>query len=183
MGSVQAEPGSPAMSSVQSKGSGTFPPQLLLSVSPCGRSRFILHIVSRTTHPGRGGGGCQLGFAREGGREWWALEEVAWATRCPFVKSDHTTKTQRGEATQRSLREEIHEISGQDFFPRVPLLPPVLQLVKGPESQRTPAPGPLGRCCPSPRDASLGLWERSGLARLQLGKPVGHPLPSVPESS
>lgn len=85
---------------------------------------------------------------------------------------------------QRSLREEIHEISGQDFFPKVPLLPPFLQLVKGPEPQRTtPAPGPLGRCCPSRRDVSLGLWERSGLARLQLGKPVGHPLPSVPESS
>lgn len=36
---------------------------------------------------------------------------------------------------------------------------------------------------PPTQDASLGLWERSGLARLQLRKPVGHPLPSVPESS
>ena len=85
---------------------------------------------------------------------------------------------------QRSLREEIHEISGQDFFPTVLLLPAFLELVKVLEPQRTtPAPGPLGRCCPPPQDASLGLWERSGLASLQLGKPVGHPLPSVPESS
>ena len=111
-------------------------------------------------------------FVKEGGREWWALGEVAWATRCPRVKSDHTLRSQGGEAMQRSLREESHGISGQDFFPKVLLLPAFLQLVKVLEPQRTtPAPGPLGRCCatPPPRMPAWGSGKGLGWPGYSLG--------------
>ena len=70
-------------------------------------------------HPPRGGGG-QLAFDREGGRECWALGQAAWAPRALVWKvtthqGPKEVKAMQGSLT-KSLMEFLARISFQKFL-------------------------------------------------------------------